>query len=482
MWFLLHREGLSLMDGDFEKEFFERGTLKVAGMAEDAGTLVVDARKGRPAKKPTPTPSKEEHPRGVWLWELSKLPRDYLDRLVKCGVQRVYLKVFDDASKGDGFWSWQCTPAIIKAFNDKGIEVWGWGYHFDRRTKIDAPSQATAVKRAMDCGLGGYVVDVEVEVKDPATHKQLENLLRGLKSLVGPLGYTSMGAPQYHPEIPWKLLDEHCDLAFPQMYFEKWAYGKTDDAEVAAAFAAHKKLGLKKPILPIWGSESDTKAPASAKVLQEFLNLFPGSSLWRAPNAGERGEAFNLDYRGALQDPDVGDGGTDKSESLPRPNPGTIVAKLTRAANGAINAEYTGAWSGIKRLELSIGDELFSVASGARGAQTFRRPTDPRSVPGNLEPIPQGSYSIADISWAGGKDNYEVSHGAGLGPVWVGLDAEFSDDRGSFGFHLDANRGSSPGSAGCVVFRSVDDLKRFVAALRKHDPKTLNVDWGLDQA
>ena len=140
---------------------------------------------------------------------------------------------------------------------------------------------------------------------------------------------------------------------------------------------------------------------------------------------------------------------------------------------------HEGAWAGLKVLNLGIGSETFRVASGARGAQNFRRPQDPRSVPGNMEPIPQGRYRIGSIEFASGKDNYEGSFGSGLGPVWVGLDAEFSDDRGAFGFHLDGNIGSSPGSAGCVVFRSVEDLRRFVAALRKHNPRYLDVLWNL---
>ena len=143
------------------------------------------------------------------------------------------------------------------------------------------------------------------------------------------------------------------------------------------------------------------------------------------------------------------------------------------------NSFYDGAWAGLRRLSLQIGDDTFSVASGARGAQTLRRPQDPRSTPGNLEPIPQGRYVIGAIEFANGKDNYEGSWGHGLGPMWVGLDAEFSDDRGAFGFHQDHNIGGSPGSAGCVVFRNVSDLKRFVSALRKHKPKHLSVEWGL---
>jgi GH24 family phage-related lysozyme (muramidase) len=127
-------------------------------------------------------------------------------------------------------------------------------------------------------------------------------------------------------------------------------------------------------------------------------------------------------------------------------------------------------------LELDIGGEIFSVISGQADAQTLRKPEDPRSRPGNMEPIPQGTYKIGNIDWVNGKDNYAGSWGRGLGPVWIGLSATFSDDRGSFGIHQDLGYA---GSAGCVVLPSVDELKRLVAALRKYDPKTLVVDWKL---
>jgi GH24 family phage-related lysozyme (muramidase) len=127
-------------------------------------------------------------------------------------------------------------------------------------------------------------------------------------------------------------------------------------------------------------------------------------------------------------------------------------------------------------LELTIGDAKFAVISGQPGAQNLRRPEDPRSVPGNREPIPQGNYRIGDIEWAGGKDNYSAVWSAAIGPVWVPLSATFSDDRSAFGFHIDGN---VPGSLGCVVVPNMAELKRLVSALRVYDPKILKVDWGL---
>lgn len=139
---------------------------------------------------------------------------------------------------------------------------------------------------------------------------------------------------------------------------------------------------------------------------------------------------------------------------------------------------HTGRWAGLKVLNLGIGSETFRVASGQPGRQRFRKAGDPDSVPGSMEPIPQGRYTFhKEPEFVNGKDNYTGSWGEGLGPVWHGLRNAQSMRRGSFGLHLDAPGAS--GSAGCIVFRDVDDLKRYVKAWREFRPKELRVDWNL---
>lgn len=236
-----------------------------------------------------------KHPQGTWIWELAKISPDYLVRLKKQNCQRVYLKVFDGKSR-QMFWAFQCSKALVDKFHNEGIEVYGWGYHYGTS---DIDTQASAVRKALDCGLDGYIFDLEQEIKNPNTHDDVKKLLQAIRPYVKPgtLGYTSFGHPGFHPEIPWKLLDELCDLALPQMYFEKWGFGQDED-EVKAAIEAHRKIGLKKPILPIWGSEEDATRPATAAILQKFLTQHPGSSVWRLPNVGQRGEGWNLNYTG----------------------------------------------------------------------------------------------------------------------------------------------------------------------------------------
>lgn len=136
--------------------------------------------------------------------------------------------------------------------------------------------------------------------------------------------------------------------------------------------------------------------------------------------------------------------------------------------------------------------ESIEVVSGAPGAQKFRLLED--GIPGSLEPIPQSRYYIADIDWAGLKNDYKTVHphsNDGIGPVFVDLirtipirDREIASKGGrdAFGFHVDWNfvtAGHSPGSAGCVCPTSIEDLQELVRLLRLYDPRDLFVDWGL---
>lgn len=175
------------------------------------------------------------------------------------------------------------------------------------------------------------------------------------------------------------------------------------------------------------------------------------------------------------------------------PSERSVYCRLLRT--GAKAEAYEG--RDMEACKLQFVDPLrgvvasLDVISGLPGAQFFRTWDDPNSIPHNLEPIPQDRYAIADIDWAGGKDNYGVSHeNQGIGPVWVSLtkpqgrprNCDHAGCRDAFGFHADWNwikHRISPGSEGCVCPTSEDDLRELVRLLREHDPRLLVVDWGL---
>jgi GH24 family phage-related lysozyme (muramidase) len=140
---------------------------------------------------------------------------------------------------------------------------------------------------------------------------------------------------------------------------------------------------------------------------------------------------------------------------------------------------YGAEWAGIEEIVLQLGDKSWRVASGVPGRQTFRKAEDPNSIPGSLEPIPQGVYHFGPIEWAGGKGNWNASFGSAFGPIWQDLKNGQPMRRGAFGIHMDGNMPTSPGSAGCVVWYVKSELAEWVEEFEKHKPIKLIVDWGL---
>lgn len=133
-----------------------------------------------------------------------------------------------------------------------------------------------------------------------------------------------------------------------------------------------------------------------------------------------------------------------------------------------------GSFAGSRQVWLDI-----PACSGQPYAQTFRKAGEDGNIPGNMEPLPQGKYIVSNIEWASAKDDFEGSWGKGLGPVYVAVSCDEERKRGSFGIHLDANRDTSPGTAGCVGILNQEDLEKLVSALRRVDARELEVDWGL---
>jgi lysozyme len=130
------------------------------------------------------------------------------------------------------------------------------------------------------------------------------------------------------------------------------------------------------------------------------------------------------------------------------------------------------------------------VRSGLPRNQKFK--LKPESIPGSDEPLPQCEYSVKDIVWSQGKDNFAApAFNSGTGPVFVPLEPVKPKltRRDGFEIHIDWNRypfspgaangRSAPGTAGCIGLLSVADYKILVSWLRAHDPKRLIVDWGL---
>ncbi|HEY0462090.1 MAG TPA: peptidoglycan-binding protein [Pyrinomonadaceae bacterium] len=125
--------------------------------------------------------------------------------------------------------------------------------------------------------------------------------------------------------------------------------------------------------------------------------------------------------------------------------------------------------------------DSLSVVSGSSRHQFFRTGKD--SQRGSFEPLPEGKWRLSNIQWAGGKDNYSGRvWDSGLGPAKIFLDyvEPGTTRRGNIEIHIDWNKSTSPGTAGCIGINSISDFKKLVTWVRETDPKDLYVNWNLN--
>jgi hypothetical protein len=109
---------------------------------------------------------------------------------------------------------------VVSALRAEGIEVWGWHYVYGDYPNSEAN---IAVKRMKEFDLSGYVIDAEMEYKEPgkknAAAAYMKILRKNLPDI--PMALSSYRFPSFHPQLPWKTFLEYCDYNMPQVYWEQ---------------------------------------------------------------------------------------------------------------------------------------------------------------------------------------------------------------------------------------------------------------------
>lgn len=95
-----------------------------------------------------------------------------------------------------------------------------------------------------------------------------------------------------------------------------------------------------------------------------------------------------------------------------------------------------------------------TVNSGAPGRQFLT--TVATEKIGKSHPIPEGEYDLGPLDWAGKPGDYKPLFKDVQSPMWVSV-----YHRRKIGFHNDGNRRFFPGSAGCPVFKTREDMIKF---------------------
>ncbi len=125
--------------------------------------------------------------------------------------------------------------------------------------------------------------------------------------------------------------------------------------------------------------------------------------------------------------------------------------------------------------------DSINVCSGSPRQQVFKTAMESRS--GSFQPLPEGRWTISDVLWRDGKDNYTGRvWKPGLGPakILMCFKEPGTTGRSHIEIHIDWNKsGGKPGSAGCICPHDIAGFKTLVSWLRDTDPRSLYVDWGL---
>lgn len=169
------------------------------------------------------------------------------------------------------------------------------------------------------------------------------------------------------------------------------------------------------------------------------------------------------------------------ADDEPPPPAGTAGKTYLRLTQSGTRDKFGLVVLHLDYIKSGIPSGRLNVCSGAPGRQAFRRGAESQAR--SFEPLPEGLWTIHDIIWCDGKDQYNGRiFESGLGPVStpISYKAPGTTRRSAIEIHLDWNKNhGAPGTAGCIGINSIGDYKTLVSWLRESDPRELYVDWGL---
>ena len=144
-----------------------------------------------------------------------------------------------------------------------------------------------------------------------------------------------------------------------------------------------------------------------------------------------------------------------------QPIPLLTLARTTR------RLPRTGDPIGDLRLQIpGEPDRHFDAVSGRADRQSANR-----DRMGSEAPLPVGLYRIGAIEPLGRQGPRE------LGPIWIGIEPEFTTGRRVLGIHLDpsAGRNWNSGTAGCIGLIRSNDMHALADLVRRSGTNTLVV-------
>jgi hypothetical protein len=156
---------------------------------------------------------------------------------------------------------------VVRLLKNQGMQVWGWQYV----RGDDSLSEARkAIQRINELSLDGFVVNAEVEYKQPgkdvAARKYMSELRNALPDMVFAL--SSYRFPAYHPQFPFRDFLNYCDYNMPQVY---WQGAHNPAAQLTKSVREFQNMQPSRPVIPTGSAYAYGGWQPTADDIQNFL-------------------------------------------------------------------------------------------------------------------------------------------------------------------------------------------------------------------
>jgi hypothetical protein len=190
--------------------------------------------------------------KGFFIWKIPDAekgnPTEIAAAAKAAGLTHVLIKIADgsypyNVNRSTGA---DLAAPVVQALRDQKIGVWGWHYVYGNSPTGEA---SIAIRRLEQLNLDGYVIDAEIEYKEPGKANSAKVFLSALRKRFPnlPVALSSYRFPSYHPQFPWKAFLEGCDLHMPQVY---WEQAHNAGAQLRRCVRELQALNPARPVIP----------------------------------------------------------------------------------------------------------------------------------------------------------------------------------------------------------------------------------------
>jgi hypothetical protein len=220
--------------------------------------------------------------KGFFIWQIRNCEGGDVNAIAALAKDakftHVVIKVADVTNSYNIIDGVDLVPPLVKALRALKISPWGWHY-----VKGDNPlgEADKAIQRVKGLGLDGYVIDAEIEYKEPgkseAAKKFMSRLRSGLPDTT--VALSSFRYPSLHPQIPWQEFLEKCDLNMPQVY---WIQAHNPADQLIRSVSEFQALVPYRPVVPTGAAFKEWGWLPTSNDVFEFLQTAKSLNLTAA--------------------------------------------------------------------------------------------------------------------------------------------------------------------------------------------------------